>query len=180
MPGDGSPAISIPPLARPPEARWRAETGRVVRCDPVVEAYWKIEIAAPHAARWTGPGQFVMLRPKAWDGLLLPRPFDVYRTRPDRGTFEVLIKVKGRGTALLSKLRPDDAVDVVGPSGCLLDLARCAPGVGFIARGAGVTPMVRIAQACAEIGLPCYGLVSAREERLLLGVEDLRALGAEI
>lgn len=180
MPGSDNCPISIPPLDLPREARWRAEEGRVVRCDHAVESYWKIEIEAPHAARRTGPGQFVMVRPKGWDGLLLPRPFDVFRTRPERDTFEILIKVKGPGTEALSRLRPGDALDVVGPSGCLLDLARCAPGVGFIARGAGVTPMVRIAQACAEIGLPCYGLVSAREERLLLGVEELRGLGVEV
>ena len=172
--------ISTPPHGLPPEARWRAEEGRVARCDHVVEKYWLLEIEAPHSARWTGAGQFVMLRPKRWDGLLLPRPFDVYRTHPDRRTFEVLIKTKGPGTEALAGLRPDDPIDVVGPAGARLDLAKCAPGVGFIARGAGVTPMVRIAQECAEIGLPCYGLVSAREERLLLGVEELRGLGAQV
>ncbi len=173
-------SISISPHDRPVEARWRAESSKVVRCDHVVEAYWLLEIEAPHAAKWTGAGQFIMARLKNRDGLLLARPFDVYRTHPDRGTFEILFKVKGQGTSALSALRPGDALDVVGPSGCLLDLSKCAPGVGFIARGAGVTPMVRIAQACAEIGLPCCGLVSAREERLLLGVKALRDLGAEI
>ncbi|MFQ5914812.1 MAG: FAD-binding oxidoreductase [Nitrospinota bacterium] len=180
MLGDSNQSISISPLDLPREARWRAETGRVVRCDHVVEAYWMLEIEAPHAAQHAGPGQFVMVRPKSWDGLLLGRPFDVFRTHPDRGAFEILIKVKGEGTETLSRLRPGDAIDVVGPSGCLLDLSKCAPGVGFIARGAGVTPMVRIAQSCAEIGLSCYGLVSAREERLLLGVGELRGLGAEV
>jgi len=175
------PSLSISPLDRPPEARWRAETGRTVRCEHIVEAYWLLEIEARHAAKWTGAGQFLMLRPQSgWDGLLLPRPFDVYRTHPDRGTFEVLIKAKGAGTAALSRLKPGDAVEVIGPSGCLLDLSTCTPGVGFIARGAGVTPMVRIAQACADIDLPCYGLVSAREEKLLLGVAELRNLRTEV
>jgi dihydroorotate dehydrogenase electron transfer subunit len=174
-------SISTLPYDLPPETRWRAEDGRVVRCDHVVEKYWLLEIEAPHASAWTGPGQFVMVRPKrGWDGLLLSRPFDVYRTRPDRGTFEILIKAKGAGTAILSTLKGGDAVEVVAPAGARLRLEECAPGVGFIARGAGVTPMVRIAQACQEIGLPCYGLVSAREEKLLLGVEELRGLGAEI
>jgi dihydroorotate dehydrogenase electron transfer subunit len=173
-------SISTPPYDLPPDARWRAEEGRMVRCDHIVEKYWLLEIEAPHSARWTGAGQFVMLRPKKGDGTLLPRPFDVYRTHPDRGTFEVLIKTKGPGTEALAGLRPDAPIDVLGPSGARLDLAKCAPGVGFIARGAGVTPMVRIAQECAALGLPCHGLVSAREKRLLLGVAELRGLGAEI
>ncbi len=173
-------SISIPPNDFPAEARWKAETGRMVRVDHIAEKYWLLEIEAPHAAQWTGPGQFVMLRPGKWDGMLLPRPFDVYRTHPDQGTFEVLIKIKGQGTAELAGLRTDDPIEVVAPAGARLELEDCKPGVGFIARGAGVTPMVRIAQGCKDIGLPCYGLVSAREDRLLLGVETLRELGAEI
>ena len=168
------------PYDFPLEARWKAEVGQVVQVNHVTEKYWLIKIEASHAARWTGPGQFVMLRAEKWDGLLLPRPFDVYRTHPDQDTFEVLIKTKGQGTADLAGLRTGDLINVVAPAGARLNLQDCQAGVGFIARGAGVTPMVRIAQECKEIGLSCYGLVSAREEQLLLGVDTLRELSAKI
>src|SRR5262245_14000296 len=76
--------------------------------------------------RWPGsePGQFVMLSPGARASVprsdpLLPRPMAVYRTRAGDGDpqIEILVKVHGRGTALLADLAPGERLGVVGPPG---------------------------------------------------------------
>ena len=70
------------------------------------------------------PGQFVMLR--VTDGLdpLLRRPFGIYNVinaagkASLRGTgIELLYKVVGRGTRILSLKKPGECVDVLGPLG---------------------------------------------------------------
>ena len=59
-------------------------------------------------------GQFCMLR--SWDRIpVLSRPISVFDAQVDRITF--LYKTVGQGTALLSRLRPGDALAIQGPLG---------------------------------------------------------------
>jgi dihydroorotate dehydrogenase electron transfer subunit len=159
---------------------WRFSEGRVARASRVVDQYWRLEVEAPEIARDCGPGQFVMLRGLEWGGLLLARPFDVFATYPDRGTFELLFKAKGEGTRRLAALRPGDRLQVLGPLGRKLEVATGTKGVALVARGAGVAPMVRIAQACVEHGVPVFAVLSAWEPRLLLGTDELSSWSQEL
>src|SRR5690606_13776989 len=69
---------------------------------------------------------------------------------------------------------------VLGPLGSRIELGAGVRGVALIGRGAGVAPMVKIAQDCARLGIPVYSLLSAWEDALLLGTEDLRRLSTEL
>lgn len=62
------------------------------------------------------PGQFIMVRGEWGREMLNPRAFSVLDASPD-GSFSILIKIYGRGTAALSALRPGDAVTITGPLG---------------------------------------------------------------
>jgi len=144
------------------------------------EEYHRLVVHAPPVAAACGPGQFVMLRAPEWGMLLLSRPFDVYRTDPAQGTLEILFKVKGEGTQRLAALRPGDDIHVLGPLGQPLTLPTDGRGVLLVSRGAGVSPMVRIAQECAVLGVPARALVSARSRNRLVGAEDLTRLGVTV
>jgi len=62
------------------------------------------------------PGQFVMLRPRAWEfDPLWPRPFSICTWEGD--LLHLFIQVVGRGTARLSALTKGDAVECWGPLG---------------------------------------------------------------
>lgn len=68
------------------------------------------------------PGQFVMLKVSSQSDPLLRRPFGIYKILGQglgvRGQMvEILYKVVGRGTAIMSKLKQRDEVDVLGPLG---------------------------------------------------------------
>ncbi|MBW2488056.1 MAG: dihydroorotate dehydrogenase electron transfer subunit, partial [Deltaproteobacteria bacterium] len=57
------------------------------------------------------PGQFVMVRSNEQIDPLLPRPFSIHRLIQKQGTvaaLELLYKVVGKGTRLLSHLQPGD------------------------------------------------------------------------
>ncbi len=70
----------------------------------------------PDIARKVKPGQFVLLRDPEW-GLdpLLMRPFAVSGVFGDG--IEILFQIVGRGTMMLSKKTPGDAIVVRGPMG---------------------------------------------------------------
>jgi len=58
------------------------------------------------------PGQFISI---LCEDLLLRRPFSVANVKDD--TFEIIYKIKGKGTKYLSKLQSSDSADIIGPLG---------------------------------------------------------------
>lgn len=120
------------------------------------------------------PGQFYMVGCADGYDPLLKRPFSVFSAKD--GTISLLYRLKGKGTSLLSKKKPGDVLDVVGPLGNhyplpLKDTALVvAGGMGI----ASVYPLIEKLRVRAHV---IYGARSAEE---LLFVEEIRAMAAEV
>lgn len=107
------------------------------------------------------PGQFVNVRVAGGVEPLLRRPFSVYRV--DGRTVEIIFNVVGRGTDLLSKKRPGEEIDVLGPLGVpfSVDAGDYVTAI-LVAGGLGVAPMPVLTQALAGRSLPVRTLVGGR------------------
>jgi dihydroorotate dehydrogenase electron transfer subunit len=80
-------------------------------------------------------GNFVMIGLQGLDPYL-SRPFSFMEGK--KGSFSILLKVKGRGTELLSKVKKGDKLKVLGPLGKTF----CPPEMGvLIAGGIGIAPV---------------------------------------
>lgn len=88
--------------------------------DQVGPFYYRLGFSFPEAAKTARPGQFVMVRPSDNAIPLLRRPFSVHRLLLEHGNavgIELLYKVVGHGTGLMSQLKGGDVLDVLGPLG---------------------------------------------------------------
>jgi dihydroorotate dehydrogenase electron transfer subunit len=155
--------------------------------DRVAGGYFRLGLACrfPEAK----PGQFVMLRVS--DGLdpLLRRPFGIYRTL---GTFgralgakgspskmkgiELLYRVVGKGTAILSGRRPGETLGVLGPLGNGFPDPAEGSSVVLVAGGMGIAPLYLLAKRLGA-GTLLFGARSKAENVLL---KDFRGLGLRI
>ncbi len=148
--------------------------------------YFKL-IFLPHVRIKVLPGQFVMIR--ACDAgfvsdPLLSRPFSIHRQAMD-GSIEILYKVVGKGTGLMSYLRKGDYVEFLGPLGNGFSiLPSPLPFEEFIivAGGVGVAPMVSLIEAlkqsCSDKYIKVF--LGGRNEEDLLCVEEIKPLVTEI
>lgn len=114
-------------------------------------------------ARDVRAGQFVHIRPapvpvRSTDPLLR-RPLSVLRTGASAlndlpsGQYEVLYDVVGRGTDLLTHLRPGDLVDVLGPLGHPFTIDRATRNLLLVGGGVGIVPLVALAEEGLRQGL---------------------------
>jgi dihydroorotate dehydrogenase electron transfer subunit len=99
------------------------------------------------------PGQFVMVRSSDQIDPLLPRPFSIHRLIDKNGSLsglELLYKVVGKGTQVLSLKRPGDTLHMTGPLGKGFELPAGALKIKIVAGGIGVAPMLFLAQRLFE------------------------------
>lgn len=89
------------------------------------------------------PGQFVMLKVGRGNDPLLRRPLGIMEYQS--GTLALMYKVKGVGTRLLSELKPEESVAVLGPLGRAFDGPSAQTEVIYVAGGTGAPPLVSLA-----------------------------------
>lgn len=115
---------------------------------PGVRLLWveALEIAA--AAK---PGQFAMARIGDSYDPLLRRPFSVHRVSKG-GQVAFLYATWGRGSAMLARKGPGEAVDILGPLGRGFAIQREARHLLLVGGGMGIAPLVFLAEMAIAQG----------------------------
>ncbi|NIT95128.1 MAG: hypothetical protein GWN79_06730, partial [Actinobacteria bacterium] len=162
----------------------------VLRNDDLGNGNYLIEFAAPEMAGDMLPAQFFMIGIPGSE-TLLRRPYSVcglpgtFDGRPDDAV-QVLIKVYGRGTALLASLAPGATLEVLGPLGHGFAAPEAHRVPVFVAGGIGSAPFpawaVQLAGTSAppvmfygargEGDLPLADWFEEHSERLIVSTED--------
>src|SRR3989338_8935434 len=90
---------------------------RILSNKKIAQGHYKMVLNAPDIARTVQPGQFVHVRCTSNNEPLLRRQFSIYRVRDKKKVIEILYKIIGKGTAILSKRCKDEELDIIGPLG---------------------------------------------------------------
>jgi dihydroorotate dehydrogenase electron transfer subunit len=160
--------------------------GTVVKNKEICDGHFLLSVRLPLSFKTPMPGQFVMAREKGRIDPLLGRPFGVYHFERSKNeaTVEILYKVVGKGTLLLSRLREGDFVEVLGPYGRGFDVYPEAAMVVFICGGIGVAPITYLAShyrmqtSRRNVKLVCYYGASKAEN--LVGIEKIKDIMSEV
>lgn len=121
---------------------------------PLSGGYFVLEIEtdAPTPIVAARSGQFVMLRGAWGRDLLNGRAFSVLEPIDER-RFSVLLKVFGRGTALLQAMQQGDPISVMGPLGRGFPAPSGARTQLLVAGGVGLPPLHLHAREAVRAGL---------------------------
>lgn len=77
----------------------------------------RLTFSDPHIPTLAVPGQFVFLRPSPLNYPLLRRPYSLFDVDEGKGVFDLLVKVVGIGSRILSQRSEGEMVDLIGPLG---------------------------------------------------------------
>ena len=130
------------------------------------------------------PGQFFTVRCSDGMNPLIRRPFGVHRIK-GKGVIEILYKVVGPATELLSKKKEGDALDIIGPLGNGFPLKSTVHGrqsTVLVAGGHGVAPLVALAERLAySVERRAFRVfIGAKNEGDIVCEKDFTKLGAEV
>lgn len=138
----------------------------VLANDEVAPGVFRLAAAGPFPAR---PAQFYMLR--AWHlDPLLSRPMNVFERTEERISF--LYEVRGRGTELLSRLKPGGELSLFGPLGNGWE--KVSGRIALLGGGCGIAPLLYTAKRFGEADL----FLGFRDQPFL--VEAFKTAGARV
>ncbi|MEN8129582.1 MAG: FAD-binding oxidoreductase [Pseudomonadota bacterium] len=103
-----------------------------------------LRLQAPLCANKAQPGSFVHVQ--CDPELPMRRPFSIMRSSVKQGWIEILFKVVGRGTRLLSLRRPGDYLSMLGPIGKPFQPEPQRPRGLLLGGGIGIPPMMFLAE----------------------------------
>ena len=150
---------------------------KVICNKEVKPGYYLLRLVTPQIAQKALPGQFALLRCSTKDVAdpLLRRPLSFHNVNKAQGEVSFLYQVKGKGTTELTRFRPGEIVDTMGPLGKGFRLESTKGNIAVIAGGVGVAPLVYLASMAHGEGHKVYTFLGARSAESLLLCPDLLA-----
>jgi len=150
--------------------------------------YWRMRLTAPQEFSAATPGQFIMVRVSGAIDPLLRRPFAIFDvgvyTPPQSGSvaqvyFEMLYRVVGKGTALLSTLHQTDLLDILGPLGTGFDQGDPGEEKLLVGGGIGLAPLYLLARELTAKQSPVRLFAGGRSRDDILCITEFKRLGVE-
>ena len=126
------------------------------------------------------PGQFVHLQVP--DGsTLLRRPISIHEINQEACTFDVIFRIEGKGTNILSTLEVGDTINVMGPlgHGFPLELPEVKSGntACLIGGGIGTPPLYELSKQLKAKGMKVVHILGFRSEKECILDEAFAELG---
>ena len=128
-------------------------------------------------AKKVKPGQFFKIKVNNSNKPLLRRPFSVYKIGNNK--IEILYKIVGEATRILSTKKSGNILDILGPLGNGFDAGLFGPAI-LVGGGHGVAPLVELAKKFANHSTKPAVFIGARTKKHIVCDKDLKKLGAQV
>ncbi len=139
-----------------------------------------MRLYCPEIADCSVPGQFVNVKVNREFIPLLRKPFSICRRNSREGWFDILWKVVGKGTSVLSGSQKGDFVSVIGPLGHGYNIVPDLRKALLVAGGLGVAPFPFLCDELLKAGKSIRVFIGTRHQKELALVENLQSLPIEL
>lgn len=157
-------------------------TSAVISKEKLSEKIFKLTLSSLLISKKAKPGNFVHIKVSLNHYPLLRRALSIHSIDESNENFDVLFKVVGKGTRLLSEKSPGNAVDILGLIGNSFSLPKKDKTVMLVAGGMGIAPLwflfTKLIKKVDKKRLSFF--LGARTKNELLYCEKLKNLGGNL
>ena len=126
------------------------------------------------------PGQFVFIKPAGPGNPLLRRAFSIADTASKKKTVSIYFDIKGQGTLALSRMRPGESLQVLGPLGNGFHASLFRPRNILIAGGCGLAPVMFLATVLRQMDTRVFFYYGACSRKQITMTDRLKRLSHEL
>lgn len=117
---------------------------KIAKSEKLNEDTYLLTVESGRIAKKTRPGQFVHIRCGSGTEAYLRRPISICSVDREKGTFDVAIQIRGKGTEILSRLKEGDDIDILGPLGQGFSLYPKHKKIIAVGGGIGIFPLLQL------------------------------------
>jgi dihydroorotate dehydrogenase electron transfer subunit len=155
------------------------ELARVIDNKEVAKEHYKLTFSSNYITSHAEPGQFVQIRCANSTDPLLRRPFSIHKINKESKEIEIIYRVIGKGTKIISNLQIGTYVDVLGPLGSGFKVSEKKQVAVFVGGGCGIAPLFAAAEEAKKHVKAVYAVIGVNHRDGVLCESDFKALGAE-
>lgn len=128
---------------------------QVLGNEQVAEGVYRMTLSGPLVQRMDWPGQFVHVKCGEESLPLLRRPISICNVDDERQTMTMIYRVEGEGTRILSRMVPEQKLDVLGPLGHGFPIRHRQAGehAVLVGGGVGVPPLYYLGRELGKRGV---------------------------
>ncbi len=149
----------------------------------IAKDHYLLRLKSSTVAKKSKPGQFVHLLCVEKPGMapLLRRPISIFDADPKTGTIDLIYKVMGEGTEVLSKVRSGAALDLLGPLGSTFQIPASVQTVYLVGGGVGIPPLYFLAKELKKNHrVRTEVFLGARTKEWVICASDFKKLGVSV
>jgi dihydroorotate dehydrogenase electron transfer subunit len=151
----------------------RLFTASVAENRRLIKDHYLLTLNPSEKIKTPKPGTFFMLSTDEGRDPLLKRPISIHRFKD--GHLQFLFRVAGKGTTILSRKKPGNRIELLGPLGNGFSVRKSKAQIILLAGGLGIAPIFRLAESVAKRS-PLL-ILGARTKSEVLCLDKLESLG---
>lgn len=152
---------------------------KVLSNQPVADRVYRIRLQGDLVKQMDWPGQFLHVKCGPGIDPLLRRPISISDVDLDTATLEMIYRVEGSGTKILSESVPGAEIDVLGPLGHGFPVEHRKQGEHalLIGGGVGVPPLLYLGKELVKKGVKVTSVIGFGTANQVFLEEELGRLG---
>jgi len=152
------------------------ETAELISREQIAPGFWCLGFRSPEIARRARPAHYVAIDLPGRFAVRLP--LGIWTVSDD--AFTLLFREWGDRTVRLSCLADGDTLSCIGPLGNEFAMPERGKRAVIVSGGIGVVPFWLLFKDLRARGIETTVLLGARTHDMLVGADELRALGADV
>jgi len=152
---------------------------RVHENNQIAEDTYRMLISSSEIAKEAKPGQFIHVKVPNNDSLILRRPISISNTFSDNGGIvEIIYRVSGEGTKILSKVKSPEHVDVMGPLGNGFIKPKQINRAYVVGGGCGIAPLKLLVKDWQEVRFTSF--LGFKDKSFAYDVDQFELLSEQV
>ncbi len=138
----------------------------VIENEPITDEIYRLTILAPEISSQSKPGQFINVKVSEYSDPFLRRAFSIHNIADDK--IQIIFNIIGKGTKVLSRLKPSEKIDILGPLGNSFSIDDNFKTAIILAGGLGVAPFPFLTKILKEKGKNVISFIGVRTKSQLI------------